>query len=140
MSVTAQGPGTKSLLWGWSTCGFRSLWSRFLHDTIAWERIGWLILTLGCLTCLLPKDEKAKHSLFHISFYVGEELPGVLGSFGKGRDLEKLPGSTWHLCSLLRLWPPFSSLRVCTSWGLVGGGGCERWKEWRKRGGGKGEG
>lgn len=79
MSVTAQDPGTKSLLWGWGTCGFRSLWSRSLHDTLAWERIGGLILTLGSLTCLLPKDEKAKHLLFHGAFYVGEELAWGVG-------------------------------------------------------------
>lgn len=35
--------------------------------------------------------------LFHIGFHVGEELLGVLGWLGKGRDLEKLPGSTWRL-------------------------------------------
>lgn len=68
-----------------------------MHDTLTWGRIGWLILKLGCLTCLLPEDEKAKHVLFHIGFYVGEELPGVLGWLGKGRDLENLPGSTWRL-------------------------------------------
>lgn len=68
-----------------------------MQDTLAWERIGWLILKLACLTCLLPENEKAKHLLFHIGFYVGEELRGVLGWLGKGRDLEKLPASTWHL-------------------------------------------
>lgn len=65
---------------------------------------------------MLPEDEKAKHVLFHIGFYIGEELLGMLGWLGKERDLEKLPGSTWRLFllrggSLLSLWLLFSSIR-----------------------------
>lgn len=60
--------------------GFRSLWCRFLHDILAWERIGRLILQLGCLTCGLPDEaEKAAGWLCQAEFCVGEDLVGLLG-------------------------------------------------------------
>lgn len=50
---------------------------------------------------MLPKDEKAiKHLLFQVGSDVCEELLGLLGWLGKGCDLEKLPGTTWHLLAV----------------------------------------
>ena len=66
-----------------------------MYDALAWERIGWLILKLGHLTCMLPKDEKAKPLWCQVGFYIA--VVSVLGWLDKGCDLERLPGLAWHL-------------------------------------------
>ena len=53
-----------------------------MYDTLAWERIGWLILKLGHLTCMLPKDEKAKPLWCQVGFYIA--VVSVLGWLDKG--------------------------------------------------------
>ena len=99
MSVTVQGPETKSLLWGMEDYVALDLFGgRFLYDTLAWERIGWLILKLGHLTCMIPKDEKAKPLWCQVGLvYIAKEFLSVLGWLDKGCDLERLPGLAWHL-------------------------------------------
>lgn len=68
-----------------------------MFDTLAWGRIGWLILKLGHLTCMLPKDEKAKPLWCQVGFYIAEEFLSLLGWLDRGCDRERLPSLAWHL-------------------------------------------
>lgn len=133
MSITAQSPTQRASFGGGGRFSFRSLWGRFASDTLAWKRIGWLILKLGHVTCMLPKDEKAERLRFQVDFYVGEGLLGMLDWLDKGVTLENflvllgLGHSSW-LC----LWPLFNSI-------LMGRGGWsfEKWTGWEEQNPGK---
>lgn len=68
MSVTAQGPGTKSLLWGWHTAELLVSLEWILAPYTGLGK-NWLDGSeVRMFDLHLLKDEKAKHFLFPVDF------------------------------------------------------------------------
>lgn len=132
VSVTAQGPGTKDVLWGVVYCLALDLfWVDSCMTHWLWKELAsWFWSQDVWPMCFQAKMRRQSVCCFELASTSEETClapwVGLVRDVTLKNFLVALGISYWILC---RLWPLFSSLGVCLPWRVVeGGGGFEGWK------------